>query len=143
MRRETIHASAVAAEGRALLILGPSGSGKSALALELIALGAGLVADDLVALEEGPEGCVAGPVRAGATQPIEARGLGILRLPAVEPAPVRLVIDLGRPEPARLPERRLWRGAPLLFRPARLSPAALLLALKSAGPEDPEAPVGS
>ena len=35
-----------ASDGRGLLILGPSGAGKSALALQLIALGARLVADD-------------------------------------------------------------------------------------------------
>ena len=41
-----LHATCVAVDGRGLLILGPSGSGKSALALQLIALGAQLVADD-------------------------------------------------------------------------------------------------
>ena len=47
---DTIHASAVALDGRGLLILGAAGSGKSALALELMARGARLVSDDQVAL---------------------------------------------------------------------------------------------
>ena len=43
----TVHGTTVARAGRAVLILGASGTGKSALALQMIALGARLVADDL------------------------------------------------------------------------------------------------
>ncbi len=43
-----LHASAVAVDGRGCLITGASASGKSTLALEMIALGAELVADDRV-----------------------------------------------------------------------------------------------
>ena len=43
---ETVHASAVAADGRAVLITGPSGSGKSDLALRLLDRGFTLVSDD-------------------------------------------------------------------------------------------------
>lgn len=54
--RTILHASCVALDGRGLLILGPSGSGKSALALELMALGADLVADDRTEIEgQGPD----------------------------------------------------------------------------------------
>ena len=42
----TVHASCVAVQGRGVLIRGASGAGKSALALQLMALGAKLVADD-------------------------------------------------------------------------------------------------
>ena len=46
-----LHASCVAVKGRALLITGPSGTGKSALALQMMALGADLVADDQTLLQ--------------------------------------------------------------------------------------------
>jgi HPr serine kinase-like protein len=48
---EVVHASAVAVGGRALAITGPSGAGKSTLAAALLARGAPLVADDVVALD--------------------------------------------------------------------------------------------
>lgn len=135
-----LHASAVALEGRALLILGPSGAGKSALALEMIALGAGLIADDLVRIEQRGAEAFACPARTGADL-IEARGLGLLRAPLRPAAPVRLVIDLGRDASARLPEPMVWRfgaaAAPLVFRPAKLQPAAIRLALLTGGPIDP------
>lgn len=137
-----LHASAVSYNGAALLILGRSGAGKSALALELVALGAGLVADDLVRLEPAAGGLVVAPLRPGPRQRIEARGLGVLTLPASPPALLRLVLDLDREETERLPPRRVWRhrglDVTLLLRPPRLSAAALLLALASGGPADPE-----
>ena len=43
---ETVHASTVATGGRAVLLSGPSGSGKSDLALRLIDRGFTLVSDD-------------------------------------------------------------------------------------------------
>ena len=101
----TIHAGAVAIGGRGLLILGPSGSGKSALALALMALGARLVADDRVILRA--EG---GDLLADCPPPIagriEARGVGILRAQAAGPVALAQVVDLGRAEPDRLPPLR-------------------------------------
>lgn len=140
-----LHASAVEAEGAALLILGPSGSGKSSLALDLIAFGARLIADDAVRLVESGGRLLVSAPRAAEGR-IEARGIGVLRLPArcvAEGAtPLSLVIDLEREEPDRLPPRRVWRrgsvAAPLLLRPARLHSAALLAALRAGGPDDPD-----
>lgn len=101
----TIHASAVEIDGRGLLILGPSGSGKSSLTLALMGQGARLVADDRVILEAQGRCLVAicpGPL-AGR---IEARGIGILRAAPAGPVPVAQVVDLGQLETERLPPRR-------------------------------------
>jgi hypothetical protein len=48
---EIFHASAVALGGRAIAFAGPSGAGKTSLALALCRLGAGFLADDVIALE--------------------------------------------------------------------------------------------
>ena len=100
-----MHASCVAVSGRAVLIIGPSGSGKSSLALTLMALGATLVADDQteILLEEGR---VMARCPQNLNGVIEARGIGLLTAPASGPAEIALVADLGQPEPDRLPPRR-------------------------------------
>jgi HPr kinase/phosphorylase len=97
-----VHGSAVALGGRAVLILGTSGSGKSSLSLQLIARGGQLVADDRVILCRRGETLVASapPAIAGL---IEARGLGLLRLEAIPEAPVVLAVDLDQRPAARLP----------------------------------------
>lgn len=48
---EAFHASAVAIDGRAVAFVGPSGAGKTSLAVELCRLGAGFLADDVLVLE--------------------------------------------------------------------------------------------
>jgi HPr kinase/phosphorylase len=104
----TVHASAVALEGRALLILGASGTGKSALALQLMAYGARLIADDGVVLTRDGDRLVAAapdPIRGL----VEARGLGLLNADPASPAPVALAADLDRTETDRLPPRRTTR----------------------------------
>lgn len=102
---EILHASAVAFDGRAVLLVGGSGSGKSTLALELIALGGQLVADDRVTLEDRN-----GTVWIDAPEPlkgrIEARGLGILATPS-DPATTIVVVDMDTVETSRLPEHRV------------------------------------
>jgi serine kinase of HPr protein (carbohydrate metabolism regulator) len=97
-----VHATCVALEGRAALIRGAAGQGKSGLALQLIALGAGLVADDRTRLwREGDRLMADAPVTIRGR--IEARGLGILHLPQTGPAPLACVVDLDRHETDRLP----------------------------------------
>lgn len=102
---ETIHATAVAMEGRAVLITGPAGSGKSSLALELMAHGAALIADDGVILSAADGDVIASAPESIAGR-IEARGIGILAARAAGPSPVALVADMGRLETERLPRRR-------------------------------------
>jgi HPr kinase/phosphorylase len=101
-----LHASAVAFGDRGVLILGPSGSGKSGLALRTIALGAVLVSDDRVQLNV--DGC--GRLHARAPQPIsgliEARGIGLLRLEPASSACIELAVDLAMAPEARLPHER-------------------------------------
>lgn len=98
-----LHASAVAfGPGRGVLILGPSGSGKSRLALALIGEGAQLVADDQVLL--CPD---RGALYVRAPRPIagliEARGLGPIRLAARRLARMVLAVDMALAS-RRLPE---------------------------------------
>ena len=135
-----IHASCVAWQGRAALIRGASGRGKSSLALELMAFGATLVADDRVVLQAGPGG-----ITASAPDPlsglIEARGIGLLNAEAARPASVVVVVDLDHEESTRLPEPReaelLGQSLPLLH--TVKSPhfaAALLQYLKAGRRED-------
>ncbi|PZQ52324.1 MAG: serine kinase [Rhodovulum sulfidophilum] len=104
---EIVHASAVAIGARAVLIRGASGSGKSGLALRLIALGAELVSDDRVTLARRH-----GVIVAGAPAPIrgliEARGVGLLRAERLrEEAEVALVVDLDFAPAARMPQLRV------------------------------------
>ncbi|GAA6165884.1 HPr kinase/phosphatase C-terminal domain-containing protein [Pelagimonas sp. KU-00592-HH] len=130
-----MHATCVAHAGSAVLITGPSGSGKSALALQLIALGGKLVADDRTVLT-----CERGRVIARCPAPlagiIEARGVGILNAPTVSECPVALVVDLETVETDRLPPQRettiMGQSVPLLHRVDQGHfPAAIFLHLAS------------
>jgi HPr kinase/phosphorylase len=95
----------VACAGKGVLILGKSGAGKSALALQLLALGAGLVADDQTEIvATGPKLLARAPDTIKGL--IEARGVGILRLPFLPSAEIALVIDLDQTESERLPPQR-------------------------------------
>jgi serine kinase of HPr protein (carbohydrate metabolism regulator) len=99
-----IHASCVAIGGRAVLIAGASGSGKSDLALRLIDRGAVLVSDDQVELRaEGGSLLAAAPVTIAGK--MEVRGIGIVAMAYASPMPVALLIDLDT-SPERMPEPR-------------------------------------
>jgi HPr kinase/phosphorylase len=110
----TIHASAVLVGARALLIRGPSGSGKSRLAFDLISAAGGparfarLVADDRAELETVGGRLLVRPAPALAGL-IEVHGLGIRRLPYEPVAVVGLVADLAAVDAQRLPEREQTR----------------------------------
>jgi serine kinase of HPr protein (carbohydrate metabolism regulator) len=106
----TVHASAVLAGARAVLIRGPAGAGKSQLALALIAAAqtgrlrfARLVGDDRVHLEPAHQRLLVRPAATLAGL-IEVRGLGIRRLDYEPVAVVGLIIDLAAADAERLPE---------------------------------------
>ena len=99
---ETVHASCVAIGGRGVLIAGPSGSGKSDLALRLIDRGAKLVSDDYTELDVEGGRLLASPPPAIAGK-IEVRGVGLVEGEAVGGVPVCLHVTLGG-DPERLPE---------------------------------------
>lgn len=100
-----LHATTIAVQGRAALIRGRSGSGKSGLALQLIAQGAQLVADDRTCIWRQEDQLMA-DVPASVSGKIEARGVGLLNAPAAGQHPVALIVDLDLAETERLPPMR-------------------------------------
>lgn len=128
---ETVHASCVAIGGRAVLIAGPSGSGKSDLALRLLDRGAILVSDDYTSLEAHGGRLHASPPATIAGK-IEIRGVGIVERPYASEVPVALLIDLARP-PERLPEPRFTTLAAIAL------PTIGLAALEASAPIKVEA----
>ena len=126
-------ATCIAIAGRAVLIEGPPGAGKSSLALALIDRGAVLVGDDGVWLERGGARLLASPVPE-TTGLLEVRGLGLVTMPVLAGVPVALVIALDRDAPrfieepevalrggASLPQVRLWPDSPVLALRAELA----------------------
>ena len=99
---DTIHASCVAIRGRAVLLAGRSGVGKSDLALRLIDRGATLVSDDYTHVLRRGHRLYATPP-ANIAGKIEVRGVGIVAMPHVSDVEVALLIDLEAPV-ARMPE---------------------------------------
>lgn len=105
MPQEVLHATCVAIAERGLLIVGPSGSGKSNLGLALMALGAKLVSDDRTILTSKADDLIA-ECPPGIRGLIEARGLGLIRVQTFASAKIQLVVDLGQTETDRLPPHR-------------------------------------
>ncbi|MCZ8316774.1 HPr kinase/phosphatase C-terminal domain-containing protein [Phreatobacter sp.] len=106
----SLHATAVLVGAKALLIRGAPGSGKTSLALRLVALGeAGasifvrLVADDRVHLAaSGGRLVVSAPAAIAGLA--EQRGIGLRPIPFESAAVIGLVVDLGAADAARMPE---------------------------------------
>jgi HPr kinase/phosphorylase len=129
----TVHATCVSHHGHGALIVGKSGSGKSGLALQLMAMGAQLVADDRVTLTRQGDYLLAScPPRLSGK--IEARGVGLLATAPAPPTRVVMIVDLDHAETERLPPRRkrevLGLSLDLVFPcTGHHFPAALLLYL--------------
>lgn len=90
---ETVHASAVAIGGRAVLITGPSGSGKSDLALRLLDRGFRLVSDDQTLVRREGDRLIASPPQQIAGK-LEVRGIGIIEMETQTDVPVALLVEL-------------------------------------------------
>ena len=135
---ETVHASTVATGGRAVLLGGPSGSGKSDLALRLLDRGFTLVSDDQTIVRREGDRLIASapPTIAGK---LEVRGLGIVEMATVTDVPIALFVELTS-KIERLPDNN--RQHPILGLPLPLisidaktasAPSKVVLALDRMG----------
>jgi HPr kinase/phosphorylase len=120
-----------------LLICGASGTGKSSLALALIALGAELVSDDRVVISKMGSDHIVAAAPPAISGLIEARGLGIIQTGYAGPTQIAAVLDLSHSESMRLPQRRLRLLAgveiPLLYRTDHPQFASALFVYLSSG----------
>jgi serine kinase of HPr protein (carbohydrate metabolism regulator) len=90
---ENLHASTVALDGRAVLISGPSGSGKSDLALRLLDRGFTLVSDDrTIVRKNGSKLVTSAPETIKGK--LEVRGVGIVEMGTVSDIPLAMVVEL-------------------------------------------------
>jgi serine kinase of HPr protein (carbohydrate metabolism regulator) len=94
---ETLHASCVVIGGRAVLLAGRSGSGKSDLALRLIDRGAQLLCDDYTQVTRWRDGRLVAAPNHNIAGKIEVRGVGIVAMVHVAEAEVALYCDLESP----------------------------------------------
>ena len=135
---ETVHASTVATGGRAVLLGGPSGSGKSDLALRLIDRGFTLVSDDqTVVMREGDRLIASAPPTIAGK--LEVRGLGIVEMETLTDVPIALFVELTS-DIERLPDENRERSIlgvelPLISIDARTAsaPSKVALALDRMG----------
>ena len=100
-----MHATCVDVNGSGVLIVGRSGSGKSSLAINLIALGSTLVADDQCELvKKNKKFCVFKP--ASLPNSIEIRGVGLVSVPMVFETSLDWVVNMDEAEKERMPDLR-------------------------------------
>ena len=129
---ETLHASTVALEGRAVLIMGISGSGKSDLALRLLDRGFTLVSDDqTIVKKEGVKLIASAPTNIRGK--LEIRGVGIVEMEVSDNVPIALAVELTS-DVTRLPDDSRERpilgiGVPLISVDAMTASAASKVAL--------------
>ncbi len=133
---QTIHASAVAVDGKGILILGKSGAGKSELALDLLdqcairGLEGALIGDDQIVLTQKDFGVFASapPSLAGL---IEVRGSGIHKINNIKESRLFLAVRLVDPKDAvRMPEDEEQEIAPGISLPCLVLPQGNFSALR-------------
>ncbi|MCK5424439.1 MAG: HPr kinase/phosphatase C-terminal domain-containing protein [Emcibacter sp.] len=104
------HATGILFEGKGVLIMGPSGSGKSDLALRLMAQGAELIGDDYVEVSRQKDGRLIMTVPATIAGKMEVRNVGILEVAFRPTAEIDLALCLVTEDEAyqleRLPEQK-------------------------------------
>ncbi|MDB5737704.1 MAG: aldolase [Sphingomonas bacterium] len=125
---DTIHASCIAIDGRAVLLAGRSGVGKSDLTLRLIDRGATLVSDDYT-LVRRRDGRLIASAPLNIAGKIEVRGVGIVEMAYLEEAEVALLIDLEAPV-ERLPSPETRQIAGVTLPVAALAPLEASAAIK-------------
>lgn len=115
--RKLVNGTAVAWRGQGVLILGPTGAGKSDLTLRLIDAGATLIADDLVELKRAGGALLLSFPAEGPAElkgKMEVKGLGIMSVPAAPPeVPLALVVRSTPPAEVELIPESLeseWLG---------------------------------
>ena len=100
-----MHASCVDVNGSGVLIVGRSGSGKSSLAINLLALGSKLVADDQCELmRKNNSFRISKP--ASLPKSIEIRGVGLVSVPMVNETSLDWVVNMDEVEKERMPTPR-------------------------------------
>ena len=101
-----MHATCVDVNGSGVLIVGHSGSGKSSLAINLLALGSKLVADDQCKLvKKNNSFCIFKP--ASLPNSIEIRGIGLVSVPMVVETSLDWVVNMDEAEKERMPDLRV------------------------------------
>tara|TARA_B100000900_G_C20184601_1_gene555335 strand:+ start:25 stop:498 length:474 start_codon:yes stop_codon:yes gene_type:complete len=97
-----LHASSIDIDGKGVVILGKSGSGKSNLAIKLISMGAKLISDDQTYFKLKDNKVI---ISKPDTTPnfIEARGIGLIKAPLVMSAKLFCFVNITNIELKRLP----------------------------------------
>lgn len=136
-----VHGTSIVLGGKAMLIIGPSGSGKSSLALQLMAFGAALISDDLTRVSADQSGVwVENPGPEGQAFGIEARGIGLLNAAGHGPARLECIVDMAQVEADRLPPLRTVAVAghtiPCLYRVDNPAFSAMLIQFLRHGRRD-------
>ena len=93
MASKRVHGTAIALEDKGVLLIGPSGSGKSDLALRLIDSGATLISDDQTICQRRNDEIFLFPHKK-INGLIEVRGVGIIKVPFIKDVKLKMIVQL-------------------------------------------------